>query len=440
MTSASPKTLEVSRSGALTGVYRVPGDKSISHRSALFGAIAEGRSHIRGFLDGGDCMSTLGVIEALGVEIEYRSTTEIIISGRGLNGLIEPSQVLDCGNSGTTMRLLTGYLAGQSFYSVLAGSEQLVRRPMKRVVEPLRQMGAHITGRDHGRLAPLSIDGRTLQSMRYEMPVASAQVKSALLLAGLYAEGETETVEPGPARDHTERMLMAMGAPIRREGASAFSKRPEQPLSPLDLTVPGDISSASFLLVAASITPGSELRLEGVGVNPTRTGLLKALQQMGADIVLENPRDEGGEPVADLVVRYAALSGTTFEGGQIVTMIDEIPILAVAASQAQGATVIRDAAELRVKETDRIATTTSELTRLGAQVEAKSDGMIIEGGARLQGTQVSSHGDHRLAMAMTVAALVAEGSTQIEDAAVSADSFPGFEPLMHTMGAELQWK
>lgn len=433
------KTLEAQSGSPLQGTCKVPGDKSISHRAVMFSSIAEGRSHIRGFLDGGDCMSTVGVMRALGVDIELVSSTELLVSGRGLHGLQEPSRVLDCGNSGTTLRLLTGLLAGQRFTSVLTGSDQLQRRPMKRVVEPLRLMGAHVIGREHGRLAPLAFEGTPLTGFTYEIPVASAQVKSCLLLAGLYANGVTETVEPGPARDHTERMLRAMGAPLRREGASAFSMTPESPLKAIDITVPGDPSSAAFLLVAASITPGSALRIEGVGTNPTRTGLLKALQAMGAAITVENPRDEGGEPVADLIVEHGALTAATFSGEHIVTMIDEIPILAVAATQATGTTVIRDAAELRVKETDRIATTVSELTKLGARVEARPDGMVIEGPTPLRGADVSSHGDHRLAMAMTIAGLIAEGTTRIDDAAVSADSFPGFEALMMTLGAPLRW-
>ena len=422
---------------ALTGACSVPGDKSISHRAVMFGSIAEGATHVRNFLDGGDCRSTIAVMRGLGVQIDVITPTELIVHGRGLDGLQEPADVLDCGNSGTTIRLLTGLLVGQSFPTFLNGTAQIRRRPMGRIVRPLRGMGADIMGRQNGDYAPLGIRPARLRGMEYTMPVASAQVKSCLLLAGLYAHGLTLVIEPGPARDHTERMLAAMGAPIAVYGNKVSSERPQAPLKALDLTVPGDISSAAFLLVAGAITPGSHLTIRGVGVNPTRTGIVDALLAMGASITFTNLRDEGGEPVADLVVTTSALRGTTFGGEQIVTMIDELPILAVAATQAEGRTVVRDAHELRVKETDRIATTVSELRKLGARIEPTPDGFIIDGPTPLIGAPVESHDDHRLAMAMAVAGLVARGQTVVHGAEVTGDSFPGFEVTLQALGADL---
>ena len=323
----------------LTGACSVPGDKSISHRAVMFGSIADGETRIRNFLDGGDCRSTVHVMRGLGVEIDVATPTELVVHGRGLDGLQEPGDVLDCGNSGTTIRLLTGLLAGQQFTSFLNGTAQIRRRPMGRIARPLRGMGADIVGRQNGEYAPLAMRPVRLRGLEYTMPVASAQVKSCLILAGLYAQGLTVITEPGPARDHTERMLAAMGAPVHVYGNRVTSERPEQPLRPLDITVPGDLSSAAFLLVAGAITPGSQLVITGVGVNPTRTGIVEALQAMGANIVYTNPREEGGEPVADLAVGFAELRGVTFGGEQIVTMIDELPVLAVAATQAHGRTV-----------------------------------------------------------------------------------------------------
>lgn len=423
--------------GPLIGAARVPADKSITHRALLFGAIAQGVSRVRNYLDGGDCRATVGVVRALGVEVEEPATGEWRIHGRGLHGLQEPDVVLDCVNSGTTARLLAGLLAGQDFHSVLVGSEQLRKRPMARVVEPLRKMGADIGGRDGGRLLPLSIRGRGLRGIDYHLPVASAQVKSALLLAGLFAGGLTIVREPGPARDHTERMLAAMGAPIVRHGPVVTAETPVRPLAPLDLTVPGDFSSAAFLLAAAACAPGSHVTVPGVGVNPTRRGLLDALIEMGADVTLSNWTESGGEPTGDLHVRPAPLRGITLGGAAIPTLIDELPVFAVIATQAEGLTVVRDAAELRVKETDRIATTVEELRKLGAAIEATHDGFMIEGPTRLQGARVDSHGDHRLAMALAVAGLLADGATAIDDAACASDSFPGFADVLARLGARL---
>ena len=376
----------------LRGRARVPGDKSISHRTLLLGALADGESRIQGFLRSGDCLATLSCVRALGVEVGETASArpgevggvsgDLAIAGRGLKGLTEPRRPLNCARSGTTMRLLAGVLAGQSFESVLTGDPQLLRRPMRRIVEPLRAAGAEIEDTD-GR-APLTIRGRALCGRDHELAVASAQVKSALLLAGLNADGPTTVRQPGPARDHTERMLAAMGAQVATEGL-VVTLRPSEALSPMELEIPGDISSAAYLLVAAALVEGSDIVLEGVGVNPTRTGLLDVLQAMGADVALENAREHGGEPVADLGVTASSLSCAEVGGDTVVRMIDEFPILAVAATQASGTTKVSDAAELRVKETDRIATVMEELSKLGARIEGSADGFVVEGPTRLAG-------------------------------------------------------
>lgn len=423
---------------SLVGQCQVPGDKSVSHRAVMFASIAEGVSTIRNFLDGGDCRSTIDVMRALGVRIDVESPTHLRVHGRGIDGLQEPSDVLDCGNSGTTIRLLTGLVSGQSFNSFLSGTEQIRRRPMGRIVGPLRMMGATITGRQDGNLAPLGITPSRLRGIEYDMPVASAQVKSCVLLAGMYANGLTVVRQPGPSRDHTERMLSAMGAPITSHGNTIHSERPPYALNPLNITVPGDISSAAFLLVAASVVPDSRITIANVGVNPTRTGIIDALVEMGASIEYHNEHEDGGEPVADVEVRFGELRGATFGGTDIVTMIDELPVLAVAATQARGRTVVKDARELRVKETDRIATTVSELRKMGAQIEPTDDGFIIDGPTQLRGAPVESHGDHRLAMAMAVAGLLADRPTTIFGAEVTGDSFPGFESTLRALGAELE--
>jgi 3-phosphoshikimate 1-carboxyvinyltransferase len=420
------------------GSTAVPGDKSISHRAAMFAALAEGRSHVRNFLPGGDCQASLGVLRSLGVAIEEVSSSELLIDGVGLHGLHEPAAPLDCVNSGTTMRLMAGLLAGQSFFSVLSGSPQLTKRPMSRVVEPLRRMGAVIHGRQGGKLAPLAIAGSRLHDIDYTLPIASAQVKSAVLLAGLYTDGLTIVRQPGPARDHTERMLAAMGAPLRVLGSVVTNERPKQPLTPLDLTVPGDISSAAFLLAAGLMVPDSHLTVTGVGVNPTRTGILDILRLMGADLQVENQREEAGEPVADLIVQHSELRGVEVGGDLIVRAIDELLVLAVLATQAHGRTVVRDAAELRVKETDRIATMAAELRTLGAPVEERPDGFVIDGPVELRSAPVWSHGDHRLAMALAVAGLVASGPVLVEEAECVSDSFPGFERVLHLLGVEMK--
>ncbi|MFN2166810.1 MAG: 3-phosphoshikimate 1-carboxyvinyltransferase, partial [Anaerolineae bacterium] len=368
----------VQTGGRLHGRVSVPGDKSISHRALLLGAIAEGPSRVEGFLPSADCQATLQAIRALGIDVEAQSPAQLLIHGQGLYGLQEPTDVIDCVRSGTTMRLLAGLLAGQPFTSVLSGDAQLRRRPMKRIVEPLRRMGATILGRDGGRLAPLTIQGGDLCGMDYALPVASAQLKSCLLLAGLYASEPTVLHEPGPARDHTERMLSAMGSDLQVCGGD-LCLSPGRALQAIDTQVPGDFSSAAFLMVAALLVPDSEIVIEHVGINPTRTGLLDVLRDMGADLTLRNQRTTGGEPVADIVVRASSLHAVEVSGPVVVRAIDELPVLAVAASQAQGTTVLRDAAELRVKETDRIATTVRELQRLGAGIEARPDGFVVRG-------------------------------------------------------------
>jgi 3-phosphoshikimate 1-carboxyvinyltransferase len=433
----SPTNLITQPGGPLRGHARVPGDKSISHRTLLLGAIAEGTSRVENFLPAADCLATLRAVRALGIEVEELAPTTLIIHGQGLHGLREPDDVLDCGRSGTTMRLLAGMLAGQPFLSVLTGNAQLRRRPMGRVVEPLRRMGATVLGREGGRRPPLALQGGNLRGIDYTLPVASAQVKSALLLAGLYADGPTTLHVPGPARDHTERMLIAMGGRLQMaDGRLRID--PGERLQASDVTVPGDFSSAAFLIVAATLVPGSEITIKGVGVNPTRIGLLDTLQAMGADVTLHNERTVSGEPVADLTARASELRGVEVSGALVVRAIDEFPILAVAATQAQGETVVRDAAELRVKETDRVATTVQELRRLGAEIAPRPDGFLVHGPTPLRspelvegrGAAVHSHGDHRLAMALAVAGLVASGETLVQDAGCIADSFPGFETTL----------
>jgi 3-phosphoshikimate 1-carboxyvinyltransferase len=394
----------------------------------MLGAIADSATRIRNFLPANDCLASLGAMRDLGIEIEVHHD-EVRVQGKGLRGLQEPYRPIECGGSGTTMRLLAGLLAGQPFYSVLAGNAQLSKRPMERVATPLRAMGAFIQGRGGGRYAPLSIEGGNLRGIRYSPPVASAQVKSAILLAGLFAEGSTVVEESLPTRDHTERMLTAMGASVHTE-QGAVTLRPIERLAALDISVPGDISSAAFMLVAAGIVPGSRLLLPGVGVNPGRTGIISTLVRMGEQITTHNERIANGEPVADLEAVYAPLKGIEITSAEVPTLIDELPVLAVAATQAEGVTEVRGAGELRVKETDRIATTVAELRRMGAQIEALEDGFRVAGSARLRGARVSSHGDHRLAMALAVAALVAEGETTIEDTECIRDSFPGFESAL----------
>ncbi len=414
----------------LRGRTQVPGDKSISHRALLLGALADGASQINNFLPSGDCMATLACIRTLGVKVEFHNASPLTIHGRGLCGLVYSDQPLHCGRSGTSMRLLAGILAGQPFTSTLTGDPQLLRRPMCRIVEPLRRIGAEIE--DSSGCAPLIIRGRPLCGHDHTLTIASAQVKSALLLAGLYADGSTTIRQPGPARDHTERMLAAMGAAIETADL-AVTLHPSPTLSPLSLTVPGDLSSAAFLLVAAALVPGSRVTVMGVGINPTRTGLLDVLQAMGAIITLDNERQLDNEPVADVTVNASDLRGVEISGEMTVRMMDEFPVLAVAATQARGITIVRDAAELRVKETDRIAAAVIELRRLGAEIEPQPDGFVVKGPTPLHGAAVRSYGDHRLAMALVVAGLIADGETVVQEVECIADSFPGFVSLLASL-------
>ncbi|MGH7163960.1 MAG: 3-phosphoshikimate 1-carboxyvinyltransferase [Nitrospiraceae bacterium] len=438
--------LTIQPGGPLRGTISVPGDKSITHRAVLLSALAEGESVIAGYCRGEDCLNTVRSCRALGVPIE-ETPEHLRVQGKGLWGLSEPEAPLDCGNSGTGIRLLTGLLAGQDWFTVLTGDESVRRRPMGRVVKPLRRMGATIAGRKGGELAPLAITGSRLRGITYASPVASAQVKSALLLAGLYAEGVTQISEPGLSRDHTERLFRYLGIPIQQsvqEGRFTVTihGRPAIGWSGgRDLRVPGDLSAAAFFVVATSIVPGSEVTMQGVGINPTRTGVLEILTEMGADIQQFNHREQMGEPVADLRVRAAALRGTRIGAARIPQAIDEFPILCVAAALAEGATIISGAEELRVKESDRIATMASELGKMGAAMTETPDGLMIEGcrgrGRRLHGATCSSHGDHRVAMSLAIAGLVAEGPTRIEGTACMETSFPGFtakllESLTHS--------
>ncbi|GAA3919375.1 3-phosphoshikimate 1-carboxyvinyltransferase [Luteimonas lutimaris] len=435
MTSPRQESWTATRGTPLRGEVAIPGDKSVSHRAVMLAALADGTSRIDGFLEGADTRATAAIFERMGVRIEAPSPSTRIVHGVGIDGLRAPSGVLDCGNAGTGMRLLSGLLAAQPFDSVLAGDASLSRRPMKRVIEPLSRMGARIDA--EGGLPPLRIHGgRALRGIDFESPVASAQVKSAVLLAGLFARGETSVREPHPTRDYTERMLAAFGVDIDFAPGRA-RLRGGQRLRATDVAVPADFSSAAFFIVAATLVPGSELRLRAVGLNPRRTGLLAALRAMGADIVEENAATEGGEPVADLVVRHAPLRGIAVPAQLVPDMIDEFPALAVAAACADGTTVVSEAAELRVKESDRIAAMATGLRALGAAVEERPDGLVIAGGA-LRGGTIESHGDHRIAMAFAVAGQLAGREVAIADVANVATSFPGFDGLARQAGFGLR--
>ena len=413
----------------LRGEITVPGDKSISHRAIMFASLAQGRSRIRGLLRGEDCLSTLKAFQQLGIEVEEKSEEDLIIHGCGLSGLQEPADVVDCGNSGTTMRLMSGILAAQPFFSVLTGDQYLRRRPMGRVINPLVGMGAQIFGRDNHSKAPFAIAGGHLQPTEYHSPIASAQVKSALLLAGMQIEGETTVYEPHLSRDHSERMLRYFGADIESFPGGARVKG-RVSLRGQNVDVPGDISSAAFFLVAGLIVPDSELLIKNVGVNPTRSGIIDILQQMGGSIELTNQRELSGEPVADLLVKSSPLRGIEIGGELVPRAIDEFPVVSVAAVFASGTTTIRDAKELRVKETDRIAAMCETLAALGGVVEPREDGMVISGDQNLTGGEVNSFGDHRIAMSMAVASLITSGDVTITDTACTETSFPNFWELL----------
>jgi len=419
----------------LGGECEVPGDKSISHRAALLGALAEGPTEVQGYLEGEDCLRTITAIQMMGVDVTKKGPGHYRIAGAGLGGLVEPADVIDCGNSGTTARLLVGFVAGQPFWTLLTGDESLRRRPMKRVAEPLTRMGATIVGRSDGGQLPLAVRGAERpRAIAYDTPIASAQVKSAILLAGLRADGPVTVREPAPSRDHSEVMLRAFGVRVERSDARTVTLHPG-PLRGTAIQVPGDISSAAFVLVAGLIVPGARVTVRRVGVNPTRTGLLDVLASMHAPLTIDAHRgsDASGEPMASLTVSAAPLEATTVAGALIPRLIDEVPALAVLAATAHGTTEIRDATELRVKESDRIAVLGRELSKMGVRIEERPDGMAIPGGQRFRGARVVSAGDHRMAMALAVAGLVADGETLIEDAACVQTSFPTFVDTLNAL-------
>lgn len=420
---------EIKAMGALKGEVQIPGDKSISHRAVMLGSIARGTTEISHFLNGADCLSTIHCFQKMGIEIE-QSKDLVLVHGRGLRGLKAPRGILDTGNSGTTTRLICGILSGQDFSSVLSGDDSLNSRPMKRIMDPLNQMGARITSIQDNNCAPLRIEPGTLHGIRYVSPVASAQVKSSVLLAGLYADSPVSVTEPVLSRNHTELMLGSFGADISSElhadGSATASVSPCAELYGQKIQVPGDISSAAYFIAAGLLVPGSRLLVKNVGINPTRAGFLEICRKMGADIGYLNRQSQGGEETADLLVTPKPLTGTVIEGAVIPSLIDEIPILAVMAAFAEGTTVIRDAAELKVKETNRIQTVTENLLAMGAEIIPTEDGMIIHGTGALKGTQIQSHLDHRIAMAFSVAALAAEGTTAILDSQCVDVSYPGF--------------
>lgn len=415
--------MKFKRVQALKGTVRVPGDKSISHRSIMFGALAEGTTQVTNFLKGADCLSTIACFQKMGIEIVHDGE-EIQIHGRGLHGLYEPVETLDVGNSGTTMRLLSGILAGQRFASRLDGDASIQSRPMKRIIKPLRQMEAKIKSIRENGCAPLQIEPSMLHGIRYDSPVASAQVKSCILLAGLYADSPTSVKEPYLSRNHTEVMLQKFGAYVTSEGTT-ITVMPEPKLYAQKIEVPGDISSAAYFIAAALIVPGSEVLIEHVGINPTRDGLLRVCKAMGADITILN-KNHGGEPTADLLVRHSGLKGTTVGGALIPTLIDELPVVAALACFAEGTTVIKDAQELKVKESNRIDAMVKSLSLMGAKVTETEDGMIIEGGHPLHGAVIDSRLDHRIAMTFAVTALAADGETEIRDADCVKISYPDF--------------
>lgn len=426
-------SLTITPGRPLKGTIAVPGDKSVTHRAIILTALAEGLSQVTDYCRGEDCLNTMRAFQSLGVRIE-ETPERLTVHGKGMWGLTEPFGPIDCGNSGTGIRLMAGLLAGQDFFTVLTGDESIRRRPMGRVVKPLRAMGATIAGRKGGELAPLAITGTRLKGMSYESPVASAQIKSSLLFASLYADGLTTISEPRLSRDHTERMFAYFGIPFHRDGCTVrIEGRPSIRWSGKAVVVPGDLSAAAFFIVGASIVPDSDVTVLSVGMNPTRTGLLDILRQMGAYIEVLNPREEAGEPVADLRVRSMPLRGVQIGPEQIPQTIDEFPILCVAAAVADGETVITGAEELRVKESDRIATMAAELRAMGARIEERPDGMVIQGLGRkgangaLTGATCASHGDHRVAMSVAIGALTAAQPTQIQDTACIETSFPNFD-------------
>lgn len=419
--------VQITPAHRLRGEITVPGDKSISHRSIMLGAIANGTSYIHGFLNGADCLSTIDCFSKMGIEVQVDGQ-DVTVKGRGMHGLRAPQDILYTGNSGTTTRLLAGLLSAQNFSSVLDGDASIRRRPMQRVRIPLEQMGAQISG-DY---CPLSITGRPLHGISYTLPVASAQLKSSILLAGLYADGETVVVEPHKSRDHTERMLAYMGVSVRTDNRQV-TLAPAGNLAAQEIRVPADISSAAFFLAAGAIVKNSQITLRDVGVNETRSGMIDVLQEMGAKIRLENKRLFGGEEVCDITVSSSTLKGTTIGGDLIPRLIDEIPVIAVAALFAEGTTVIKDAQELKVKESNRIDAVVTELKRTGAAIEATEDGMVIHGGKAIHGAEFSTYNDHRMAMSLAILALAADGKSTIDNPAVVDISFPGFFTVLEQL-------
>ena len=425
--------LTISPADKIKAEIHVPGDKSISHRAIMIGSLAKGETIVNGFLPSADCLATIKCFRKLGIEIQ-ESGRQVIIKGKGLKGLKQTKELLDVGNSGTTIRLITGILSGQPFITKITGDKSIQKRPMRRIVDPLREMGANIKGKvkEDNLYAPLKISGGNLSPIEYELPVASAQVKSAVLLAGLFAKGETVVIEKNQARDHTERMLSYLGADIKVTGCKLQVAGLKE-FNGSDIDIPGDLSSAAFFIAAGLLVPNSELLIKNVGVNPTRTGIIDILHRMGANLEVKDEAIISEEPRANIVVKNSKLRAIKISGEIIPRIIDEIPIIAVAATQAEGTTEIRGAKELRIKESDRIATVSSELKKMGAKIQELEDGMIIEGPTKLRGTTVKSYGDHRIAMAMAIAGLVADGETIIEDTACIETSFPGFEKILTSL-------
>lgn len=423
--------MEIKKLTSIHGELDIPGDKSISHRAAMFGALCKGTTKITHFLEGADCLSTISCFRKMGISIEQKGE-EILVHGKGLHGLSAPSDILDVGNSGTTTRLISGILAGQNFSSELNGDASIQSRPMKRIITPLVSMGADIRSIHNNGCAPLLINGKKLHAIHYKSPVASAQVKSCILLAGMYADGTTSVTEPVLSRNHTEIMLRYLGADISSEGTTA-SIQPEPTLEAREILVPGDISSAAYFIAAGILIPGSEILLKNVGINPTRDGIIRVCQAMGADITMLNVKKEG-EPTADLLIRSGTLHGTLIEGDIIPSLIDELPMIAVMAAFADGTTVIRDAAELRVKESDRISVMTDNLCRMGADITPTEDGMIIKGGVPLHGAVVDSHLDHRVAMSLAIAGTICNGPLEIIGGECVTISYPGFYQDLYNLG------
>ena len=426
--------MKLNKVKGLKGTISIPGDKSISHRAVMFGSLAKGTTHITNFLSGADCLATIGCFRAMGVEIEQQGT-EVTVHGNGLHGLKKPEQQLDVGNSGTTTRLISGILCGQDFEVTLSGDDSLNKRPMGRIMKPLSMMGADIESVNGNGCAPLKIIGKPLKAVHYDSPVASAQVKSAVLLAGLYADGKTSVTEPALSRNHTELMLKSFGVQVLSEGTTA-SVLPPKEMTAADIEVPGDISSAAFFIAAGLVTPDSCITLKRVGINPTRNGIIKVCEAMGADLTMSNVKNDNGEPTADITVKTSRLKGTKIGGELIPALIDEIPVIALMAAFAEGETVIKDAAELKVKESNRIDLTVDNLVKMGADGEATDDGMIIRGGNPLKAASIYCKYDHRIAMTFSIAGINAEGTTVIEDAECVDVSYPDFYEQLNRLSGQ----